>query len=39
MRLLQETLDNLKQAMIKTRIMCAVLLDTKVWRSVGDDGH
>eukprot|EP00892_Ulva_mutabilis_P007097 jgi/Ulvmu1/475/UM001_0483.1 len=25
----QETLDNLKEAMVRTRIMCAVLLDTK----------
>lgn len=25
----QETLDNLRQAMVNTRIMCAVLLDTK----------
>ncbi len=27
---LQETLDALRQAMINTRIMCAVMLDTKV---------
>lgn len=26
----QETLDNLRQAMANTQIMCAVLLDTKV---------
>lgn len=28
---LQETLENLRKAMVKTRIMCAILLDTKVW--------
>lgn len=27
---LQETLDNLRKAMRNTRIMCAVMLDTKV---------
>lgn len=26
----QETLDNLRKAMVNTQIMCAVLLDTKV---------
>jgi hypothetical protein len=30
--LVQETLDNLKKAMVNTRIMCAVLVDTKVCR-------
>jgi hypothetical protein len=27
---LQETLDNLRKAMQNTKIMCAVMLDTKV---------
>lgn len=29
-RVAQETLDALRQAMTNTRIMCAVMLDTKV---------
>jgi hypothetical protein len=32
---LQETLDNLRKAMENTKIMCAVMLDTKV----GGGGH
>jgi hypothetical protein len=34
----QETLDRLKQAMVKTRIMCAILLDTKVRRLICPEG-
>lgn len=32
----QGTLDNLRQAMRETRIMCAVMLDTKVGGWVAD---
>lgn len=30
----QETLDNLRQAMENTGILCAVMLDTKVWFTI-----